>query len=59
MVPCCPAGSTDKTVKVVQDFFKKQKLPGSVAHHSWQDFGHNRNLCIKVGQLTAALYGMT
>lgn len=49
---CLPAatGSTDNTIEVVQNFFDKQALPGSVAHHAWQDFGHNRNLCIKVGQ---------
>lgn len=48
---CAGTGSTDDTISIVKDFFKKQEIPGSVANHAWQDFGHNRNLCIKVSQL--------
>ncbi len=52
---CLFTGSTDDTIEVVENFFAKQSIPGAVAHHTWQDFGHNRNLCIKVGQLVGQL----
>lgn len=42
------AGSTDNTVQIVEEFFDKKSIPGLAATHPWQDFGHNRNLCIQV-----------
>lgn len=42
------AGSTDDTIKMVEEHFKKESVPGAVANHKWKDFGHNRNLCIDV-----------
>ena len=40
----CDTGSTDNTIEIVQNFFKKTKIPTKLAHHKWQDFGHNRSL---------------
>ena len=40
----CDTGSTDNTIEIVQNFFKKTKIPSKLAHHKWQDFGHNRSL---------------
>jgi hypothetical protein len=46
--PRSAAGSTDNTIELVQGFFDKQRVPGTVASHAWENFGHNRNLCIQV-----------
>lgn len=38
----CDTGSTDATVALVEAAGARRGVPGRVARHSWQDFGHNR-----------------
>lgn len=43
----CDTGSTDSTVQLVETFFAKTKLQGTVCRDTWSDFATNRNLCLK------------
>lgn len=43
----CDTGSTDGTPQYVKDFFSNHSIDGQVLHHEWQDFSHNRNLCLR------------
>lgn len=45
-------GSTDNTAEVIQSFFKQKDIPGKLYHHTWKNFGHNRQLALD------AAYGM-
>lgn len=36
-------GSTDKTVSIVNEFFKKLEIPSKLYQDEWQNFGHNRS----------------
>lgn len=38
----CDTGSTDATVELVERAGTRCGVPGRVARHRWQDFGHNR-----------------
>jgi glycosyltransferase involved in cell wall biosynthesis len=49
----CDTGSTDKTMKVIQDFFDSKGIKGKLCQHEWVDFGTNRTLAIQEA------YGMT
>jgi len=42
----CDTGSTDNTIEVIRDFFKKEKIYGEIFCHEWKDFGHNRSLAL-------------
>jgi GR25 family glycosyltransferase involved in LPS biosynthesis/tetratricopeptide (TPR) repeat protein len=42
----CDTGSTDNTIEVIRDFFKKEKIDGEIFCHEWKDFGHNRTLAL-------------
>jgi hypothetical protein len=35
-------GSTDKTKKIISDFFKERNIKGELFDDKWKDFGHNR-----------------
>ena len=62
----CDTGSTDNTIEIVQNFFKNTKIPTKLAHHKWQDFGHNRSLsfdetvkfCKELNWNTEKTYGL-
>ncbi|KAI8100470.1 hypothetical protein M9435_006954 [Picochlorum sp. BPE23] len=46
----CDTGSTDETVSLIQDHFRRSgKTLSRVLHHRWRNFGHNRNLCLRDG----------
>jgi len=47
----CDTGSTDNTVKVIEETMKG--IPGEVLHHEWQDFSTNRNLGIEASRAKA------
>lgn len=36
-------GSTDRTVELITNFFKEQKIEGKLYERPWVDFEHNRN----------------
>jgi glycosyltransferase involved in cell wall biosynthesis len=38
----CDTGSTDNTVTIIDDYFKKNGKPGKVISESFKDFGYNR-----------------
>jgi GR25 family glycosyltransferase involved in LPS biosynthesis len=42
----CDTGSTDNTIEVIRDFFKKEKIDGEIFCHEWKDFGYNRTLAL-------------
>ena len=43
-------GSTDNTVKVVNDFFKENDLAGKVVKEKWQNFAYNRTFALDVAR---------
>lgn len=42
----CDTGSTDNTIEIIVDFFKKEKIDGEIFCHEWKDFGHNRTIAL-------------
>jgi glycosyltransferase involved in cell wall biosynthesis len=43
-------GSTDGTVDLLKEFLPTLAIPTKLAHHEWQDFGHNRTLSFREAQ---------
>lgn len=43
----CDTGSSDQTVKLVNDYLATHGLIGKVFEHEWKDFAHNRNLALE------------
>jgi tetratricopeptide (TPR) repeat protein len=43
----CDTGSTDGTVKIIQDFFASKNIQGTVVRETFVDFEHNRNFALK------------
>lgn len=39
----CDTGSTDNTIEIINNFFKKKDVKGCVIKHKFKNFGHNRN----------------
>lgn len=46
----CDTGSTDNTVKIIEDFFKRNNILGAVIKHQWKNFGHNRTLSVETAK---------
>lgn len=46
----CDTGSTDDTVKVIEEYLSKNGLKGVVHKHEWVNFAHNRNLSFQLGK---------
>ena len=42
----CDTGSTDNTIDIIRDFFRKEKIDGEIFCHEWKDFGHNRSIAL-------------
>jgi hypothetical protein len=38
----CDTGSTDNTMEIIKNFFKKKNIKGELHQHEWKDFGYNR-----------------
>lgn len=38
----CDTGSTDNTIQIIKDFFKKKNIDGELYEDKWEDFGTNR-----------------
>ena len=49
-ISICDTGSTDNTVEIIEDYLKKNNIPGKVHHHTWKNFGHNRTLSAHAAQ---------
>ena len=43
----CDTGSTDNTIELIDNFFKKHKIPGKVIQEPFQDFAYNRNFALR------------
>ena len=39
-------GSSDNTIEIIENFFKKKDIPGKVYQDEWEDFGHNRSVAL-------------
>jgi tetratricopeptide (TPR) repeat protein len=42
----CDTGSTDDTVSIIQNYFKKNIIPGKVVYEPFKNFCHNRNFSL-------------
>jgi len=42
----CDTGSTDDTVEIITEFFKKRGIPGKVVQEPFKDFGYNRTFAL-------------
>ena len=40
-------GSTDNTIEIINNFFNKHNIEGTVYQDEWKDFGYNRSLALK------------
>jgi len=40
-------GSTDNTVDLIEDYYRKRQIPGIVCRDTWKDFGTNRSTALK------------
>jgi glycosyltransferase involved in cell wall biosynthesis len=40
-------GSTDDTIDVIYDFYRKHQIKGVVCNDTWRDFGSNRSVALK------------
>ena len=43
----CDTGSTDNTIELITDFFKKHNIPGKIVEEPFKDFGYNRTFSLK------------
>jgi glycosyltransferase involved in cell wall biosynthesis len=43
----CDTGSTDNTIRSIEQTARQYGLPGSVVRHPWRNFGHNRTLAAR------------
>ena len=41
-------GSTDDTIEVIKEFFRKRGIPGEIEQTTWRDFGFNRTLALNM-----------
>jgi tetratricopeptide (TPR) repeat protein len=56
----CDTGSTDNTIELIEEFFKKHNIPGQIVREPFRDFGYNRtfalNACLTIPGLTSNDY---
>ena len=53
----CDVGSTDHTMKIVEEFMEDTDIPGEIVLHSWKDYGYNRTLSLLAAQETLTKLG--
>lgn len=46
----CDTGSTDKTISIIESFFKEHNIPGKIIQEPFRDFGYNRTFSLKACQ---------
>ena len=44
----CDTGSEDKTIEIIENFFKKKNINGEIHRHVWEDFASNRTKAIEL-----------
>ena len=52
----CDTGSIDNTCIVARAYLKDHGIPGSVLHHPWENFGHNKTRALEAAALTGCDY---
>lgn len=58
-ISICDTGSTDNTVEIIENYLRKNKIPGKVHRHAWKNFGHNRTLSAQAAQATLKEFGFS
>lgn len=53
-ISICDTGSTDNTVKIIEEYMKKNNIPGMIYKDVWKNFGHNRTLSAGSARKTLA-----
>ena len=43
----CDTGSTDNTIFLITEYFKRHNIPGKIVQEPFQDFGYNRTFALK------------
>lgn len=43
----CDTGSTDNTIFLITEYFKKHNIPGKIVEEPFRDFGYNRTFALK------------
>jgi len=43
----CDTGSSDNTIDLIQNFFKRRAIRGELHNNEWKDFAHNRTLALE------------
>ncbi|MBA3721553.1 MAG: glycosyltransferase [Parachlamydiaceae bacterium] len=56
-ISICDTGSTDNTVKIIEEYLKTSGIPGKVHQQKWQNFGYNRTHSVYAAQKTLAELG--
>jgi len=52
----CDTGSIDNTCIVARAYLKDHDIAGSVLHHPWENFGHNKTLSLQAAAQTGCDY---
>ena len=52
----CDTGSIDNTCIVARAYLHDHKIPGTVLHHPWENFAHNRTLAMQAAAKTGCDY---
>jgi tetratricopeptide (TPR) repeat protein len=42
----CDTGSTDNTIEIITEYFKKHNIPGKIVQEPFKDFGYNRTFAL-------------
>jgi glycosyltransferase involved in cell wall biosynthesis len=51
-------GSTDDTIKVINNFLKRENLAGKITETTWQGFAHGRSLALEEARKTNCDYSL-
>lgn len=58
-ISICDTGSSDNTIQIIEQYMKKNNIPGKVHRHEWKNFGHNRTLSVQTAQKTLEELGFS
>ncbi len=58
-ISICDVGSTDATIKIIEQFFEDTGIPGKIYKHPWRNFGYNQTLSVQAAQKTLQELGFS